>query len=80
MDNSTIVCYEIIESYAKDDKAACKTHNFYILRAFLLITIASLIAVCKKTFLLLSDKISSKTKTFITISLQKIKNKSILIV
>ena len=41
---------EIIESYEKETnfnkkKATCKTQNFYILLAFLLITIALLIAV-----------------------------------
>ena len=65
MDDSTIICDEIIEVVAKlnnkakwsnkvklndetnfnEKKAACKTQNFYILLAFLLITIALLIAV-----------------------------------
>ena len=52
MDNLRITCDEIIESYDKETKAnfneesaACKTQNFYILLAFLLITIAFLIAV-----------------------------------
>ena len=41
---------EIIESYKEEThfnekKATCKTQNFYILLAFLLITIALLIAV-----------------------------------
>ena len=62
MDDSTIICDEVINADSKqsltDDyetstiptnfnekKATCKTQNFYILLAFLLITIALLIAV-----------------------------------
>ena len=55
MDNSTITCDEVIESYNEETKtiptnfnekkATCKMQNFYILHAFLLITIALLIAV-----------------------------------
>ena len=51
MNNSTITCDEIIESYNEEtkkineEKAAFKTQNFYILLAFLLITIALLTAV-----------------------------------
>ena len=58
MDDSAIMCDEIIESYEEDaeaklydetnfneKKATCKTQNFYILLPFLLITIALLIAV-----------------------------------
>ena len=65
MDYSAITRDEIIESHKEDaeakwygetnfkeKKAACKTQNIYILLAFLLITIALLIA----------DKISRKTK------------------
>ena len=44
-----------------------KIKNFYILIVFLLITIALLIVLS----LLLSDRISSNTKIFITISRQK---------
>ena len=54
MDDSAIMCDEIIESYDEETKtiptnfnekkATCKAKNFYILLAFLLITIASLIA------------------------------------
>ena len=44
------MCDEIIESYDdetnfNEEKATCKIQNFYILLAFLLITIALLIAV-----------------------------------
>ena len=58
MDDSAIMCDEIIESYEEDaeaksydetnfnkKKATCKTQNFYFLLEFLLITIALLIAV-----------------------------------
>ena len=55
MDDSATTCGEIIESYNKETKtiptnfdekkATCKTQNFYTLLAFLLITIALLIAV-----------------------------------
>ena len=56
MDDSTITCDEIIESYDKETKTVstnfngkkttCKTQNFYILLVFLLIiTIALMIAV-----------------------------------
>ena len=55
MDDLVITCDEIIESYDKETKAilancnkknaTCKTRNVYILLAFLLITIALLIAV-----------------------------------
>ena len=49
-DDSTIRCDEIIESYNEEinfneKKATCKVQNLYILLAFLLITIALLIAV-----------------------------------
>ena len=50
MDDSAITCDEVIKSYDEDinfneKKATCKTQNSYILLAFLLITIALLIAV-----------------------------------
>ena len=55
MDNSAITCDEIIESNNEETKfiptnfnekkATCKMQNFYILLAFLLITMALLIAV-----------------------------------
>ena len=58
MDDSVIMCDETIGLYNEDAKAnsydetffnekraTCKTKNFYILLAFLLITIALLIAV-----------------------------------
>ena len=53
MDDSAIICYEVIDADAEshgetnfnEKKATCKTQNFYILLAFLLIIIALLIAV-----------------------------------
>ena len=61
MDNLGIICDEVIESYKEDAKSydetktvpadfmkkniTCKTQNFYIVFAFLLITIALLITV-----------------------------------
>ena len=70
MDYSIITCDEIIESYAKvslkdDDektnfnkkKVICKTKNFYIFLAFLLITIALLIAVSIYDYLIKYQRI-----------------------
>ena len=55
MDDSAIMCDEVIESYYEETKAVptifneknitYKTQNFYILLAFLLITIALMIAL-----------------------------------
>ena len=55
MDDSLITCDEVIESYDEETKtiltnfnkkkAICKTQNFCVLLAFLLITIALLLAV-----------------------------------
>ena len=49
MDDSMIMCYEVIKSYDEkiktiptnfnEKKVTCKTQNFYILLVFLLITI-----------------------------------------
>ena len=67
MDNSVMMCDEILQETKivptnfNKNKATFKTQNFYILLVFVLI-----IDSCQ--YLLLSDKISSKTKTFITIS------------
>ena len=63
MDDSEIICDVVIESYEKENFGNVQNQNFYILLAFLLISITLLI--------LLFDKILSKTKTFITISLFK---------
>ena len=66
LDDSALMCDEVIESYKEDTKTlikniTCRTQNFNILLAFLLSSIALLIAV----------KTSRKTKTFITISQHK---------
>ena len=55
MDDSVIICDEVIKSYDEEIKAiptnfnekkvTCKTQSFYILLVFLLVTIALLIAV-----------------------------------
>ena len=50
MDDSAIISDKVIESYNEEinldeKKVICKTQNFYILLAFLLITVALLIAV-----------------------------------
>ena len=49
MDDSLIMCDEVINAYDKtnfnEKKATCKTQNFYILLPCLLITTALLIAV-----------------------------------
>ena len=73
MDDSVIMCDEVLESYDKETKAIRrnlkkKKANFYILIAFLLITKALLIAV---SIWLLSDRVTSKKKTFITVSRHK---------
>ena len=56
MDDSTIMCNEIIEETVltnlNEEKATCKTQNFYVLLAFLLITIALLIAVSVYCYLI----------------------------
>ena len=56
MDDSTIMCDEIIEepvpTNLNENKANCKTPNFYILLAILLITIALLIAVSIYSYLI----------------------------
>ena len=49
MDDSVIMCGEVIESYNEETnfnekKAACKMQNLYVLLAFLLIILALLIA------------------------------------
>ena len=55
MDDSTIICGEVIKSFNeeiesiptnfKEKKVMCKTQSFYILFAFILITLALLVAV-----------------------------------
>ena len=45
IDDSVITCSEIIEETVATNKVDCKTQNFHILLAFLLITISLLIHV-----------------------------------
>ena len=50
MDDSVIICDEVIESFKEETnfyekKATCKMQNFYIILAFLLTVITLLIAV-----------------------------------
>ena len=55
MDDSAITCDQVIESYDEKiktiptnfnkKKASCKIQNLYVLVAFLLITVASFIAI-----------------------------------
>ena len=62
MDDSTIICDEVMEPYDEEiktnsknlneKKVTCKTQNVYILLAFLLITIALLITVCIYCYLI----------------------------
>ena len=62
MDDLAIICDEVITWYDEEIKTiptnfneknvTCKTQSFYILLAFLLITIALLIAVCIYCFLI----------------------------
>ena len=62
MDDSTIICDEVIKlcdeeikttpTNFNEKKVTCKTQSFYILLAFLLITIALLIAVCIYCYLI----------------------------
>ena len=73
MGYSMIMCDEIIEvqeTNVNEKNIICKTQNFYILLAFLLITISN-INHCWP--LLLSDKILNKTKISVTILRRKIK-------
>ena len=67
-DNSTIMCDEVIESYDEENKTISK--NFmknvkFLYFTCILINFYSIIDSCQ--YLLLFDKISSKTKTLITI-------------
>ena len=62
MDDLAIICDEVIKWYDEEIKTiptnfneknmTCKTQSFYILLAFLLITIALLIAVCIYCFVI----------------------------
>ena len=70
IDDSVIMCNGMIEETKTaltnfNQKTSCKTKHFYILRAFLLITIALLIPVSIWYYLI---KYWAKQKIFITIS------------
>ena len=62
MNDSTITCDEVIESYSKETKtipttfnekkATCETQNFYVSLAFLLITMPLFIAVSLYCYLI----------------------------
>ena len=57
MDDSAIICDEVIESYEEktnfnEKKATCKKQNLYILLTFLLITVALLRAVSIYSYLI----------------------------
>ena len=72
MDNSVIMCDELIQSYYEEAKTVpanlneknktCKTQNFYILLVFVLITIALLIAGSIYCYLI---KYQSKQKHYL---------------
>ena len=74
MDDSAIACDEVIESNNKEtktistkfneNKAICEVQNLYTLLAFLLITIALLIAISIYHYLIKDQAIQ---KTFLTI-------------
>ena len=69
MDDSEIMCDEVIESYDEETnfnekKAKCKTQNFYILLAILLITIALLIAVSLYCYLIRHEAIQKHLLPF----------------
>ena len=68
MDDSAITCGEIIEetnpTNFNENNATCKTQNFYILLAFLLITFALLIVVSICCYLI---KHRAKQKNFLPI-------------
>ena len=62
MDDSTIICAQALRSYNEEiktsptsfneTKVTCQTQNFYILLAFLLITIALVIAISIYSYLI----------------------------
>ena len=61
MDDSAVICDEVIELYINETtistnfnekKASCKGKNVYVLLAFLLMTIALLIAISSYSYLI----------------------------
>ena len=80
MDDSVITCHEIMESYKEEanfneKKATCKTQNFYILLAFLLIAVALLIAVSIYCY---SIKYRAKQKHLLSFQFKNSKLKEII--
>ena len=80
MDDSVIICCEIIQSYEEatnfnEKKPTCKTQNFYILLAFLLITVALLIAVSIYCYLI---KYRAKQKHLLPFKFKNNKLKEII--
>ena len=80
MDSSAIMCDEIIESYTEETnfnekKVACKTQNFYIFLAFLLITIALLLGVSIYCYLI---KYRAKPKHLLPFNFKNSKLKLII--
>ena len=84
MDDSVIICDEVIESYEEtktiptnfgEKKVTCKTQHFYILLAFLLITITLLIAVTIYCYLI---KHRAKQKHLLTFQFTNNKLKEII--
>ena len=78
MDKSAIMCDEITEETVPrnliENKANCKTQNFYILLAFLLITIVLLIAVGIYCYLI---KYRAKQKNLLPFNFTNKKSKEI---
>ena len=74
MDNSAIMCDEVIESCSEETKtvpkilnkkkATCKTQNLYILLAFLLITITLLIDASIYCYLIKYEEIEKHSLPF----------------
>ena len=79
MDNSAIMCDEIIESCKEgtnfNKKVTCKMQNFYILLAFLLIIIALLIAISIYCYL---RKYRAKQKHLLPFNFTNNKSKEII--
>ena len=85
MDDSAITCDQVIESYDEKiktiptnfnkKKASCKIQNFYVLVAFLLITIASFIAISIQCYLL---KYQAKQKRLLPLHVTNNKLKKVL--
>ena len=79
MDDSSIICDEIIEEAVpinlNENKANCKTQNFCILLAFLLVTVILLIAVSIYYYLI---KYQAKQKHLLPFNFKNSKLKEII--